>query len=101
MKSEYNNKKKDKFNKPASPRTNPVVAVAEPQKPKILRNMIVELSITAIDDDGYGTARVDGLSYKIGGALPGDVVRAKIDHASFGTVTGHLYKLLQFSPLRS
>ncbi len=99
MKSE--NKKKDKFNKPASPRSTPVVAVEERQKPKILRNMIVELTITAIDDDGYGTARVDGLAYKIGGALPGDVIRAKVDHASFGTVTGHLHKLLQFSPLRS
>jgi len=70
-------------------------------RPKVVRNMLVELTISAIDDDGYGTARVDGISYKIGGALPGDTVRAKIDHASFGNVTGHLHKLLQPSTLRS
>lgn len=100
--------KKDS-NKPNSKRSRPsidapapaAVATHERQRPNLSRNMVVELSISAIDDDGYGTARVDGLSYKIGGALPGDVIRAKIDHASFGTVTGHLHKLLQASPLRS
>lgn len=96
-----NYKPKVKRSKPSTDATAPVVATPEHQKPKVTRNMVVELSITAIDDDGYGTARVDGLSYKIGGALPGDLVRAKIDHASFGTVTGHLHKLLQPSPLRS
>ena len=100
MKTEYK-KQKDTRAKPASSPGSSGGATEERQKPKIARNMIVELAITAIDEDGYGTARVDGLSYKIGGALPGDVIRAKIDHASFGAVTGHLYKLLQFSPLRS
>src|SRR5450759_426263 len=101
MKKESYNKLKEKQSKAPAPKAPAVVAPEERQAPKIMRNMIVELSITAIDDDGYGTARVDGLAYKIGGALPGDVIRAKIDHASFGTVIGHLHKLLQFSPLRS
>ncbi|MDA8428967.1 MAG: 23S rRNA (uracil(1939)-C(5))-methyltransferase RlmD [Geobacteraceae bacterium] len=101
MKTE-NNKRKDKRFKTATTTTPPVSMDQErAPRPKLSRNMIVELPITAIDEDGYGTARVDGLAYKIGGALPGDLVRAKIDHASFGTVTGHLYKLLQASPLRS
>lgn len=101
MKSEYGSKSKEKRTNPPASKGAPVVATQERQHPKLSRNMIVELSITAIDDDGYGTARVDGLSYKIGGALPGDVIRAKIDHVSFGNVTGHLYKLLQSSPQRS
>jgi 23S rRNA (uracil1939-C5)-methyltransferase len=100
MKKEYNNQK-IKHSRSATGTTTPVAVDHERQRPKLSRNMIVELTITAIDDDGYGTARVDGLSYKIGGALPGDVVRAKIDHVSFGSVTGHLYKLLQASPQRS
>lgn len=100
MTSEYSNRSKEKRVKPAG-KAAPAVATQEHQKPRLSRNMIVELSITAIDDDGYGTARVDGLSYKIGGALPGDVIRAKIDHVSFGNVTGHLHKLLQASPQRS
>jgi 23S rRNA (uracil1939-C5)-methyltransferase len=101
MKKEFNRKFTDKRVKPSPAMTAPVIATEERQKPKFTRNMIVEVPVTAIDDDGYGTARIDGISFKIGGALPGDLVRAKIDHASFGTVTGHLYKLLQSSPLRS
>lgn len=100
MKSE-NSKSSPRRTKPSEGTATPVVTTPDRQRPKLSRNMIVELSITAIDGDGYGTARVDGLSYRIGGALPGDVIRAKIDHASFGTVTGHLHKLLQPSPQRS
>ncbi|MDA8415433.1 MAG: 23S rRNA (uracil(1939)-C(5))-methyltransferase RlmD [Desulfobacteraceae bacterium] len=101
MKTENKNRTQEKRSRISTDKAAPVVATQEQHKPRLLRNMIVELTITAIDEDGYGTARVDGLSYKIGGALPGDVIRAKIDHVSFGAVTGHLYKLLKFSPLRS
>lgn len=101
MKTQNYNKLKEKRTKFPTEKATVVVATPERERPKFARNMIVELSISAIDDDGYGTARVDGISYKIAGALPGDTVRAKIDHASFGTVTGHLHKLLQSSPLRS
>ena len=101
MKTENKNRTQEKRSRISTDKAAPVVATQEQHKPRLLRNMIVELTITAIDEDGYGTARVDGMSYKIGGALPGDVIRAKIDHVSFGAVTGHLYKLLKFSPLRS
>jgi 23S rRNA (uracil1939-C5)-methyltransferase len=95
------NKPKEKRSKAPAGMAPAAVAAEEQQKPRLSRNMIVETSITAIDDDGYGTARVDGVSFKVGGALPGDVVRAKIDHVSFGNVVAHLHKLLQPSPLRS
>lgn len=101
MNTENKNRTKEERSRISTDKAAPVVATQERHKPRLLRNMIVELTITAIDEDGYGTARVDGMSYKIGGALPGDVIRAKIDHVSFGAVTGHLYKLLKFSPLRS
>jgi len=101
MKKESYHQLKAKQSKAPAPKAPADDVPVERQAPTITRNMIVELSISAIDDDGYGTARVDGLTYKIAGALPGDVIRAKIDHASFGTVAGHLHKLLQFSPLRS
>jgi 23S rRNA (uracil1939-C5)-methyltransferase len=100
MKKERNFQPNEKrFKAPAAASAAPVAQ--REQKPRLSRNMIVETSITAIDDDGYGTARVDGMSFKVGGALPGDVVRAKIDHVSFGNVVAHLHKLLQPSPLRS
>ncbi|MBL0225621.1 MAG: 23S rRNA (uracil(1939)-C(5))-methyltransferase RlmD [Geobacteraceae bacterium] len=63
--------------------------------------MIVETPVLGIDDDGYGTARVEGMTFKIGGALPGDVVLARIEHVSFGTVIARLHKLLQSSTMRS
>ena len=70
-------------------------------KPALARNTSLEATVTSLDSDGYGTARVDGLALKISGALPGDMVIAKVDHASFGNVAGHLHKLLHASPLRS
>ena len=63
--------------------------------------MIVETPVLGIDDDGYGTARVEGMTFRIGGALPGDVVLARIEHVSFGTVIARLHKLLQPSTMRS
>jgi len=100
--------KKERYSKLKEKRTaavadRPTISAESPQqrKPSFMRNMIVETPISAIDDDGYGTARVDGMSFKVGGALPGDLVLAKIDHVSFGNVVAHLHKLLQPSPLRS
>jgi 23S rRNA (uracil1939-C5)-methyltransferase len=100
--------KRDTYSKPKKTGTQAAVdkvpssvTPQESQRPKLMRNMIVEASISAIDDDGYGTARIDGMAYKIGGALPGDVVLAKIDHVSFGNVIAHLHKLLKPSPQRS
>jgi 23S rRNA (uracil1939-C5)-methyltransferase len=86
----------------AADKAAPDAAAAQAgQKARFQRTMIVETSVTAIDDDGYGTARVEGMSFRIGGALPGDVLLAKIEHVSFGTVVARLHRLLQPSPLRS
>jgi 23S rRNA (uracil1939-C5)-methyltransferase len=101
MKKERNSKPKERRSMAMAGKAPVSTAAQEPQRPRYSRNMIVETSISAIDDDGYGTARIEGISFKVGGALPGDVVRAKIDHVSFGNVIAHLHKLVQPSPLRS
>jgi 23S rRNA (uracil1939-C5)-methyltransferase len=89
-------------------RTSPTAAPSVPatevdlrQRTKFSRNMIVETPVLGIDDDGYGTARLEGMTFRIGGALPGDVVLARIEHVSFGTVIASLHKLLQPSTMRS
>jgi 23S rRNA (uracil1939-C5)-methyltransferase len=89
-------------------RTSPAAAPSAPandvdlrQRTKFSRNMILETVVSSMDDDGYGTARVEGLTFRIGGALPGDVVLARIEHVSFGTVIASLHKLLQPSTMRS
>ena len=101
MKKERYSKLKEKRSTTVTDRPTVLAESPQQRKPCFMRNMIVETPISAIDDDGYGTARVDGMSFKVGGALPGDVVLAKIDHVSFGNVVAHLHKLLQPSSLRS
>jgi len=82
--------------KPAEPAT--------PDKPfvPLTRKGVLELRISSLDEDGYGTARSEeGMTLRVGGALPGDVVLAAIDHVAGGTAFCHVKKLLQPSPLRS
>jgi 23S rRNA (uracil1939-C5)-methyltransferase len=70
--------------------------------PLLKRNAVIELGITVLDEDGYGSARTDdGMTLRIGGALPGDTVLAKVDQVSRGTAFGHVLKLLKPSLLRS
>ena len=90
--------------KPARvPSQKPAGAVAK-EKPfvPLARKGVLELRISALDEDGYGTARSEeGMTLKVGGALPGDVVLAGIDHVAGGTAFCHVRKLLQPSQLRS
>jgi len=66
------------------------------------RKGVLELRIAALDEDGYGTARSEeGMTLKVGGALPGDLVLAGIDHVAGGTAFCHVKKLLQASQMRS
>jgi len=72
------------------------------RSPLLKRNALLELAVTALDENGYGTARtIDGITLRIGGALPGDTVLARVDQVARSTVFGHVQKLLKPSPLRS
>jgi len=85
------------------PARKPVEAVSSP-KPYVplTRKNVLELRIVSLDEDGYGTARSEeGMTLKVGGALPGDVVLAGIDHVAGGTAFCHVKKLMQPSLLRS
>jgi 23S rRNA (uracil1939-C5)-methyltransferase len=92
--------------KPIKPRqtaTGPDTPV--PQKKtftRLVRNSVLELRISTLDEDGYGTARSEeGMTLRVSGALPGDIVSAAVDHVAGGTAFCHVRKLLQPSPLRS
>jgi 23S rRNA (uracil1939-C5)-methyltransferase len=92
--------------KPTKPRqyTKGTEAVIPAKKAftRLVRNSVLELRITALDEDGYGTARSEeGMTLRVNGALPGDVVSAIVDHVTGGTAFCHIRKLLQPSPLRS
>lgn len=69
---------------------------------RLARNAVLEVTVSALDEDGYGTARSeDGMTLRIGGALPGDRVLAKVDHVARGTAFAHVHRMLQPSGLRS
>jgi 23S rRNA (uracil1939-C5)-methyltransferase len=69
---------------------------------RLVRNSVLELRIATLDEDGYGTARSEeGMTLRVSGALPGDVVLAAIDHVAGGTAFCHVRKLLQPSTIRS
>ena len=90
--------------KPARvPSRKPAEAVAA-DKPfvRLTSKNVVELRIASLDEDGYGVARnEDGMTLRVVGALPGDVVFAGVDHVAGGTAFCHVKKMLQPSPLRS
>lgn len=68
----------------------------------LTRKSVLEVRVASIDEDGYGSARnEDGMTLRVAGALPGDVVLAGIDHVAGGTAFCHVKKILQPSPLRS
>jgi len=76
-------------------------SAAKPFVP-LTKKKVLELRITSLDEDGYGTVRnKDGMTFKVGGALPGDVVFAGVDHVAGGTAFCHVKKLQLQSPLRS
>ncbi len=92
--------------KPIKPRQTATGAeTSVPQKKpfiRLVRNAVLELRVTTLDEDGYGTARSeDGMTLRVNGTMPGDVVSAAVDHVAGGTAFCHVRKLLQPSPLRS
>jgi 23S rRNA (uracil1939-C5)-methyltransferase len=102
MKKERDIKRNGKREGGGSAARGPAGAIKDRYISPVKRNAVVELAITAIDEDGYGTARTeDGLMLRVGGALPGDVALARIDHVAHGSAYGHLHKLLRPSSLRS
>ncbi len=75
--------------------------IAKPYS-RLVRNTVLELRISSLDDDGYGVVRgEDGMTYKISGAIPGDLAMVVVDHVAGGTAFGRIKKMLQPSELRS
>jgi 23S rRNA (uracil1939-C5)-methyltransferase len=93
-----------KKSNPARPASRKPLEATDGAKPYIplTRKNVVELRIASLDEDGYGAARSEeGMTFRVGGALPGDVVLAGVDHVAGGTAFCHVKKLLQPSLLRS
>lgn len=90
--------------KPARVSTRKQVETVSVDKPfvPLTKKNVLELRISSLDEDGYGTSRSEeGMTLKVCGALPGDVLLAGVDHVAGGTAFCHVKKLSTPSQLRS
>ena len=75
--------------------------VQQAEGPKLSRRSVVEVEISGLDEEGYGISCSETHALRIGGALPGDTVRAGIDHVALRMAFGHVLRILKPSPMRS
>lgn len=101
MKKEYKNsgtsrKRRESVHGTVATRTAEI-----PIESKLSRRSVVEVEISGLDDEGYGISCSETHALRIGGALPGDIVRAGIDHVALRMAFGHVLRILKPSPMRS
>jgi len=63
-------------------------------EPKLSNRSVLDVEISGLDDEGYGISASETHALRIGGALPGDTVRAGIDHVAMRMAFGHVKKYL-------
>jgi 23S rRNA (uracil1939-C5)-methyltransferase len=101
LKTQRKQRENIKRNDPAKGKVSAAGASSEPRARKLSRNEVVEVQISGLDEEGYGIAASDTHSLRIAGALPGDTVRAGIDHVAQRIAFGHVKKILVPSRVRS
>jgi len=60
---------------------------------------ILDLAVTALDEDGYGVATWGARKIKVADAFPGEAVRVRLTHIGKQSITGRSIELLKPSPL--
>ena len=97
--NKYNDKSKK--NNISDRKVSDATGKHEPSKIKLANKSILDVEITGLDDEGYGIAASETHPLRISGALPGDTVRAVIDHVAQRIAFGHVKKILTPSSSRS
>jgi len=72
--------------------------VARPHK--LPKGSTLELSISALDEDGCGIGIAETCQVRVHGALPGERVIARVEHAGQHRVVAERVKILEPSPVR-
>ena len=65
------------------------------------KNDLIELTIDDLGTDGQGIGHAEGLAVFVGGALPGETVRAKVIALKKNYAVGKLDEVLAPSPMRA
>lgn len=100
MKTHRQYKENRKGSEPATVKVSAGSAPRAAQPPRLSRRSVLEVAVSALDEEGYGIAASETHSLRIAGALPGDTVRAGIDHVAQHIAFGHVQKIIVPSPLR-
>ncbi|HZV83057.1 MAG TPA: 23S rRNA (uracil-5-)-methyltransferase RumA, partial [Geobacteraceae bacterium] len=79
------------------PVKNPVKKQVKQAVPK---GSTFELMVSALDEDGYGIGIADTCQIRVNGALPGEKVVARVEHAGQHRIVANMVKILEPSPLR-
>lgn len=60
----------------------------------------IELTVSALDEDGYGIGAIETSQVKVSGALPGERILARIEHVGRHSLTASRLKLIESSKER-
>lgn len=101
MKKLREKKENVKRREPAIKKVSGAAASQELQFPKLTPKSVLDVSISGLDDEGYGISCSETHALRIAGALPGDTVRVGIDHVAQRMAFGNVKKILTPSPMRS
>ncbi|MFA7059776.1 MAG: 23S rRNA (uracil(1939)-C(5))-methyltransferase RlmD [Pedobacter sp.] len=101
MKKDYKDTEITKKQRESLRTKNPINSIVQHAEDKLSRRSIVEVEISGLDEEGYGISCSETHALRIGGALPGDTVRAGIDHVALRMAFGHVLRILKPSPMRS
>lgn len=70
------------------------------KKPTVKAGQTIECSITGLDHEGYGLSVVDGNPLLVRGALPDELVRARVNYVGRRETFAEVIKVLRRSPVR-
>jgi len=69
--------------------------VKKSMKPLMQKRQILELSVSALDEDGYGIGIAETCQIRVRGALPGEKVLVRVEHAGQHKVAARLVKIIE------
>jgi len=64
-------------------------------KPLLQKRQTMELTVSALDEDGYGIGIADTCQVRVRGALPGEKVIVRVEHAGQHKVIAGLVKIIE------
>ncbi|RNC69600.1 MAG: 23S rRNA (uracil(1939)-C(5))-methyltransferase RlmD [Desulfuromonadales bacterium] len=73
----------------------------ETKKDRVATGQMLTLTITGLDDEGFGTTSHEGKKVLVTGALPGETVSLRVTHNGPRTMFGETVTILSPSPTRT